>query len=169
MEPLSDDTQKMDRHNAFLRRLYGSSFGVFVVAAWMHRLKRTVKIYPIDAAPFGEDPNKYVDKGDLLVTDEKGENSLLEVKHIQTSFTCQEDWPHPFVIVSNVGSVDRNRGSVKAYVILNKEATHVAIIPASDIDSWEKRDIMSSNTQKVEAFYTCKPSSCVFKFIGDYR
>ena len=67
----------MDRHNAFLRRLYGSSFGVFVVAAWMHRLKRTVKIYPVDAAPFGEDPNKYVDKGDLLVTDEKGKFYFL--------------------------------------------------------------------------------------------
>ncbi len=167
MEQLSGVISKVEKHAAFLRRLYGSSFGVFVVAAWLHSLKRTVTIHPIDSAPFGEDPNKYVDAGDLISTKENGESSLLEVKHINTDFTCLEDWPHKDMIVSNVKAVDRRQGQVTAYIMLSKDANYIAILPGETKGNWKKIKRFAKNTQMEEDYYVCDPAFCKFVFIGE--
>jgi len=134
------------------------------MAAWLHKKGRTVTIPAIRYAPEHKDFLQYVDGGDLIITKEDGTEAVIEVKHLKkTDFTGAHDWPHPIVIVSNIHTVDRNRGRVKTYVLMNRAMTHIATVRADDIDKWQIKKIFASNTQKVESFYTCSPSDCRFQ------
>lgn len=166
MELLSDATKIDEEHKKFLKRLDDSRHALFLMAAWLHKQGYTVTIPAIRYAPEHKDFLQYVDSGDLILTKEDGTQSVIEVKHLKkTDFTNENDWPHPTVIVSNVHTVNRNRGKVKRYVLLNKAMTHIVIINADQIDKWEIRNIFASNTQKFEYFYTCKTSDCKFRSI----
>jgi hypothetical protein len=170
MEPLSDETQRAESHQRFLKRLDGSRPALFKVAEWLHRKGKTVTIPAIRYSPEHREFLKYVDKGDIIITNDDGSQSIVEVKHFkQTKFTCAEDFPHPSVIVSNIYTVQRNRGHISAYLILNKDMTHMIIVKGSKIDEWEIRDIYASNTQKFEKYYTCHPKDCKFISIEEQK
>jgi hypothetical protein len=161
---LSDETQIIDSHEKFLKSLDKSRQSLFVIAAWLHKKGYTVTIPAIRYAPEHKDFPQYVDGGDMILTKEDGTQSVIEVKHLRnTDFTGLHDWPHPAVIVSNIHTVNRNRGRIKTYVIMNRAMTHIATIRADDIDKWQIKKIFASNTQKVESFYTCSPSDCRFQ------
>ena len=170
MEPLSDETQITEPHKRFLKRLDDSRPATFTVAAWLHKKGKTVTIPAIRYAPEHKDFLQYVDSGDIIITEEGGEQSIVEVKHLRkTDFTSAEDFPHPSVIISNVYTVERNRGRIRAYMILNRLMTHMIIVRGKDIDKWEKRNVFASNTQKVEALYTCHPKDCKFISIEEQK
>ena len=159
---MSDETENEREYKAFAKRLDDSSFGVFIVAAWFHKNKRTVRIPPTHIRPFHEKAEKHADNGDLFVEDKDGVESLIEVKHLSRNFTSLEDWPFKDMIVSNAGSVERRRGQVKSYIMLSKDANHIAILMCDTMDQWWKEKRFAHNTQREEHYYVCDPALCKF-------
>lgn len=153
----------MTRHDGFVKRLQGSRAAVFRVAEWLHKHGMTVTVPAIVAAPRNADITDYYDTGDIEVSCPKRGDFKIEVKHLQTDFTSCGDWPYKNTIVSNQGTIDRNDGQIKAYVLVNRLMTHALVVNSDTKDHWEIKAIYASNTQKYENFYQCpmKHVTCV--------
>ena len=162
-----------ENHDAFVNRLKSSRAAVFRVAEWIHRgdnygQGRSVYIPAIRICPPNENPADYFDDGDLFVNDGEKGRLKLEVKHKQKlKFTNHNDYPFKDVFVSNEATVKRNWGTVEAYIIVNDEMTHAIIIPSDTKDKWVIREVVASNTQRLERYYVCPLELVSFRKISE--
>jgi hypothetical protein len=162
-----------ENYDAFVDRLKSSRTAVFRVAEWVHRGDmysdgRSVYIPAIRICPPDGDPADYFDNGDLFVNDGEKGRLKLEVKHRQKlNFTNRFDYPFKDVFVSNINTVDRNWGTVEAYIVVNSEMTHAIIIPSHTKDKWFVREVLASNTQKLERYYVCPLNIVSFRQISE--
>lgn len=139
------------QHERFLMRLRASSDAVLRVAAWLHRLGKTVEVTALTYAPTAADAAKHIDNGDLFVV----RREAVEVKRLGVSFTSREDWPFREAFVANRASVERNEGRVMAYISLNKDMTHAAVIDSNTREHWYLTKVRASNTGNEEQFFAC--------------
>jgi hypothetical protein len=162
-----------ENYDAFVDRLKSSRAAVFRVAEWVHRgdmysKGRSVYIPAIRICPPNENPSDYLDDGDLFVNDGEKGRLKLEVKHKQKlNFTSRFDYPFKDVFVSNVDTVERNWGTVEAYIVVNHEMTHAIIIPNHTRDKWVIREVLASNTKRLERYYVCPLNVVSFRKISE--
>ena len=162
-----------ENYDAFVDRLKSSRAAVFRVAEWVHRGDiyshgRSVYIPAIRICPEGESPADYLDDGDLFITDEEKGKLKLEVKHWKRlNFTSRSDCPYKDVFVSNVDTVERNWGTVEAYIVVSNDMTHAIIIPSHTRDKWVIREVIASNTKRLERFYACPVNLVSFRKISE--
>lgn len=162
-----------ENYDAFVDRLKSSRAAVFRVAEWVHRGDmyspgRSVYIPAIRICPPDEDPADYFDNGDLFVNDGKKGRIKLEVKHKQKlNFIGRQDYPFEDVFVANAETVERNWGTVEAYIVVNAEMTHAIIIPCHTKDKWIVREVFASNTQRLERYYVCPLNLVSFRKISE--
>lgn len=160
-------------YNKFVKYLKLSRVAVFRVAEWIHRgdmhsSGRSVYIPAMRICPPGGTPSDYSDEGDLFVDDEEKGRLKIEVKHRHTlTFTSRFDYPYKDVFVSNINTVDRNWGTVEAYIIVNDDMTHAVIIPCHTKDKWVVREVLASNTQNLEKYYVCPLNLVSFRKISE--
>lgn len=159
----NDARAQSQQHERFLTRLRASSDAVLRVASWLHRLGKTVEISALTYAPTAADAVKHIDDGDLFVI----RREAVEVKHLGVSFTSREDWPFREVFVANRASVERKEGRVMAYVSLNKEMTHAAVIKATTRKHWYLTAVRASNTGNEEQFFACPLEYVWFTALAD--
>ena len=77
----------------------------------------------------------YQDNGDIRIS------LRIEVKGINTNFTCKEDFPYSHMFVCAKHSWDFTNPKPFGYIIYNKEQTHFAFIPGSTHSSWSVNTI----------------------------
>ena len=134
-----------DQHSKFVVRLAESRRAVFRVGEWLNYRGHDLFI------------PKHIDRGDIrIISKSEGvPDHVIEVKHTQVEFTCENDYPHSFPIVSNMASVERNRGNIFAYIVLSKDMKFGIIMRAKFSEHWFPRKIRAGNTGNVEDFYMC--------------
>lgn len=142
-----------EKHARFLERLRGSSPAVFAVAAYMHEHGFDLMIPAKRYTPSVEQHMDYVDSGDIMSKKGDREWERIEVKGIDTQFTCREDWPHKCMIVSNKKAVDRADPLPRAYVVVSRDLAHCAIIRNTTRDRWREKELTPKTTNVPEMFY----------------
>ena len=156
-----------DRHEKFVKRLFGSRGAVFRVGEWLSRGGYAVMIPPIVAAQAHENPADFYDEGDLFRKRKGGVWERIEVKGSGYDFTDNNSWPYQSMIVSNKAAVERGAGDVVAYVILSANWDWVAIIKSDTREHWQVANLYASNTEKREDFYLCPADKVIFCKITD--
>jgi hypothetical protein len=124
--------RQQENHQRFLNHLDGSAGGVWAVAQWLASRGHAVRVNPNTRAPHRADWREHVDAGDLEIS------LRIEVKHLRYHFTCAEDWPFGnFFIVCAKHQWDKARPRPYAYVSLNPEGTHAAIVRGDTFRDWK--------------------------------
>lgn len=135
-------------YEAFIRRLDKSRMSTFLVAEYLHKRGYTVHIPAFDYRPLGSNWQDHVDNGDLYVWKERDDMLRIDVKHINRQFTCREDFPHSHIFVADARAIKRADPKPSAYIVVNKAATHIAIIWWKTSSVWEEHQVFASNTQR---------------------
>lgn len=137
----------------FFGSLDNSVPAVFIFAEHLHRQGITVLIYGLKKRGINGVPHDYKDEGDLFIVHDDGTKDRIEVKNIDTQFTCREDFPFPSIIVSNKNRVDKTKHEVKRWVIISKDRKHFASINVNTQNTWAAKDLFAKNSKQKEWFY----------------
>jgi hypothetical protein len=135
---------------------------VFRIAEWLYTKGWSVKIPATRYAPYGSNSFDYVDDGDLYIQ-QNGDWKRIDVKHINTNFTNAKDWPYDKVIISGKLPIERADPFPTAYIIVNKQMTHVGIIWDKTKAHWYEEKIFASNYGRDEDFYVCQVEHVDFR------
>tara|TARA_R100000808_G_C2100421_1_gene117684 strand:+ start:84 stop:557 length:474 start_codon:yes stop_codon:yes gene_type:complete len=125
-----------ENHKKFLNHLDDSTESVFISALYLYKKGCSVKINAMEKASSHKDWKSCRDDGDLEVY--KNNNKYrVEVKGLSADFTCAEDWKYgnKFIVCAK-HSYDQAKTKPYAYMILNKNRTHVAIVKTTTKNDW---------------------------------
>ncbi|QDP46884.1 MAG: hypothetical protein GOVbin406_73 [Prokaryotic dsDNA virus sp.] len=150
----------MENHERFLSHLDKSSEAVFAAAAFLHKKGLDVRINATRRASSHSEWKKYRDDGDIYAYDKKGNSYRVEAKGLSCDFTSVRDWKFKDFMVCAKHSFDSASPKPYAYIILNKNKTHAAIVRSSTSSCWEtvsRKDSRYDNV--VQEFYTCPMGS----------
>lgn len=151
-----------ENHEKFKERLINSVSDVFIVGEFLHRKGYTIEIPALKIRKEHENPDDFVDDGDIFIIHKNGNKSRIEVKGISTQFTGVHDFPHKFMIVSAKKRIDTIGPSVKRWIILSKDKIHYGSISWKSRETWKPVELYAQNTQKKEWFYVAPLSSVKF-------
>jgi hypothetical protein len=140
-----------DQHARFQDRVRGSRQAVFLVARWQHELGRTVEVPPLRVAPTAAEHENYIDDGDLFAF----ERHRIEVKHLDTDFSCAEDWPYQHFFVGRTASVDRAHDA-KIFALVSRDLRYRAVVNIKETrPKWYPIEAVAHNTGNRERYYCC--------------
>jgi hypothetical protein len=103
-------------------------------------------------APSWEARGAYRDHGDIHLRKRDGTWGIVEVKWLNTSFTCRADWPHRYVFI---GSTNSARRDALMHVMVNKEGTHAARILLSSAPYWGEVVVYDRVYQQPDEKFEC--------------
>lgn len=147
----------MKTDEEFLTALADSQTAVDTVAAFLAGKGAAVTVQPMRVRPTFEERFDYQDSGDIHI------NQRIEVKHKQTDFTCLDDFPFPTIITDSVYKVDTIPwGHLHSYVIVNRAATHAALIPALTRKHWAPIVVWDSKEREQRQYYACPKNFATF-------
>jgi hypothetical protein len=138
-------------HSLFLKFLDESHAAVWRVAGWLKERGFPVVVMPITKAKTRSEWQDHSDSGDLYI------QQRVEVKRLTANFTGQHDWPFgdKFIVCSR-HSFDRAKPKPYAYVILNSDMTHAAIVKTDTRDKWTVSTRTDSRfVDHTQEFYFC--------------
>jgi hypothetical protein len=158
---------EVNNHEKFLSHLDFSAEALFIIALFLHRKGFDVWINGLKKASRHKDWKEFKDDGDLYVV-HKGSMYRIEVKGLSCSFTGLHNWPYRDFIVCAKHSFDNAIQKPYAYMILNKERTHIGIVKSSTRSSWEVVERQDNRYENItQTFYTCPLSVIEWKSIFD--
>lgn len=131
---------------AFLKRLDSSRHSVFAVAEYLHRAGYDVTIPAFDYRPPNSNWEDHTDNGDMYIWREQEERQRIDVKHVNLEFTCTQDFPYDRMLVSDIRAIKRADPFPLAYIIVNKNCTHMGIVWAKTKEHWKPYTFHASNT-----------------------
>lgn len=120
----------MNDHERFKKHLMNSQKCVWKASKSLSDIGLPVTIEPTFYSDSYDNRLYYQDNGDIRIS------LRIEVKGINTSFTCQDDFPYSHMFVCAKHSWDFSNPKPFGYIIYNKEQTHFAFIPGSTHSSW---------------------------------
>lgn len=141
----------------FEKSLNSSVGPVFAFAEFLHRKGVTIEIPGLKKRGFNGVPNDYKDNGDLFIINPNGERLRIEIKALNTEFTCRADFPYKFLIVANKIPVDRANGEISNWIMISKDRKHFASISKDTRDSWVEKELWAKNSRQYEWFYVTDP------------
>lgn len=135
-------------HEKFLKHLTASRAAVWRVARWLWSRGYPVRMNATAAAPDASLWEEYADQGDLEIC------LTVEVKHLASNqFTCKEDYPYDQAIICAVHSYNHKHPRPFAYILVNAEMTHGAIVYSSTKDLWSTKTIHDSRYNNSQVCY----------------
>ena len=135
-------------HARFLEHLDASNPAVFQCAKFFYDKGIQVAISPMTKSKDYNDRLNHTDDGDLYI------QQRIEVKGLSRDFTDGSDWPFKDFIVCAAHSYDRAKPKPYAYMILNKNRTHVAIVYGKSRPHWTTKFIKDSRYEDLtQEFY----------------
>lgn len=140
-----------ENHQRFLKHLAASNDGVWRVAQWLQQKGYPVTVNPMTQAKTRAEWKDHRDEGDLTVA------MRVEVKHLSAQFTCMNDWPFKdkFIVCAR-HSYDQAKQKPYAYVCMNRDKTHAAIVPGSTRSKWYVEERQDRRYEGVtQEFYLC--------------
>ena len=153
-------------HERFLKHLDDSIEAMWICAKYLYNWGYPVKINPMTKSKTHGEWRTHIDKGDLEIVVE-GVPQRIEVKGLSASFTRKEDWKFPDFIICAAHSWDIADPKPLAYMLLNKERTHAAIVYGRDSATWikaKKRDHRYTDYQ--QEFYFSPLEQVVWKSLA---
>ena len=142
---------KTNDDRKFAKHLIESQDAVWQVARWLQSKGNAVTVNPTFITPSHDQWEDYADSGDLLIT------QRIEVKRLSASFTCKEDWPFKdkFIVCAK-HAWDRALQKPYAFIYLNKEQTHIAVLKGDTHKSWTHSKRTDSRYENMtQEFYFC--------------
>ena len=135
-------------HARFLEHLDASNPAVFQCAKFFYDKGIQVAITPMTKSKDYNDRLNHTDDGDLYI------QQRIEVKGLSRDFTDGSDWPFDDFIVCAAHSYDRAKPKPYAYMILNRNRTHVAIVYGKSRPHWTTKFIKDSRYEDLtQEFY----------------
>ncbi len=123
--------------------LKGSKKYVRIAAEWFAAKGFPVIVEPTFVRPDSSERSEYADHGDLRII------QRVEVKHREKlTFTCAGDFPYPTIIVDVAHAWDNAHPKPYVYMILNRDATHMALVYGRHFKQWTKEMIHSRNRDR---------------------
>ena len=144
-----------ETHKKFLSHLDDSTEAVFIVALHLYNKGLDVRINAMQKAKSHKEWKSCKDDGDLYVY-KNNKSYRIEVKGSGSDFECAKDWKYNSFIVCAKHSYDQAEPKPYAYMILNKERTHVAIVKTSTKNKWYSEYKMDRRYDNYgQEFYFC--------------
>lgn len=140
---------------AFLRRLDKSRHSVFLVAEYLHKSGYNVHIPAFDYRPTDSNWEDHTDNGDLYIWKEKEQQHRIDVKHRNLDFTGKDDFPYDRIFVSDIRAIRRATPFPLAYVIVNKNCTHIGVVWARTKPHWTEETFFAKNTDMTATAMAC--------------
>lgn len=140
-----------ENHKKFLKHLDDSADTVFTCAKYFYNKGIPVEISPMTKAKNHGEWKSHADNGDLLIS------QRIEVKGLSHDFTCADDWKFgkEFIICAK-HSWDLANPKPYAYMICNRERTHVAIVYGRTKDKWTTKTVQDSRyNEYTQECYLC--------------
>ena len=131
---------------AFLKRLDSSRHSVFAVAKYLHHAGYNVSIPAFDYRPPNSNWEDHTDNGDMYIWREQEDQQRIDVKHVNLEFTCTQDFPYDRMLVSDIRAINRADPFPLAYIIVNKNCTHMGVVWAKTKEHWKPYTFHASNT-----------------------
>jgi len=153
------------RHQKFLEKLRASEIARFFVGMWLSSLGFEITLHPQKYAPTHEQWRDYSDDGDIEAKDSDGNKYRIEVKERTLSFTCKENFPYPDIFVCTVHSWENAQIKPSAFISLNQELTHIAIVYAHSFKEWDTRDVWDKQFGRDQTCYVAPKSAVTFREI----
>jgi len=138
-------------HTRFIEHLDASNPTVFQCAKFFYDKGIQVAISPMSKSKGYDDRLDHTDDGDLFI------QQRIEVKGLSADFTNGSDWPfRDEFIVCAAHSYDRAKPKPYAYMILNRNRTHVAIVYGKSRPQWTTKRIKDGRYEDMtQEFYLC--------------
>jgi hypothetical protein len=135
----------------FVADLMESQESVQLVADWLRGSGYRVWMPELRIRPDAAVRSAYSDHGDLLIAER------VEVKRRpDLSFTCAADYPYRGGIIVDVcHSWDKASPRPLAYVILDNDASHAAIVPRHTASQWQRVRRFDRERGREREFYIC--------------
>ena len=158
---MTDELRQRD-HERFVKHLDASSEAVFKCAEYLYLRGVQVAICPMTKSKGYDDRLDHQDNGDLYI------QQRIEVKHSSRDFTCIADWPFTDFIVCARHSYDNANPKPYAYMILNAEKTHVAVVYGRLKAQWWVKTLTDKRYEDMtQEFYMCKPEIVEIKTLHE--
>lgn len=148
-----------ENHKKFLKHLDDSVDSVFIASRYLYDKGLDVRINSMRKAKNHKEWKEFKDDGDLFVY-KKDKQFRVEVKGLSCNFTNSKDWPFRDFIVCAKHSYDISKVKPFAYIILNQNRTHIAIVKTNTFSNWNVVSRKDNRYQDVtQDFYTCPLNS----------
>ena len=147
----------------FLSHLDTSTTAVFTAALYFYEKGLDVRIGGLRKCDSYSNYMNFVDDGDMFIY-RNGEKYRIEVKNLSAQFTCAEDWPFKDFMVCAKNAYDYATPKPYAYMIFNKDRTHMAIVKGDTHNHWgvvSRTDSRYKNYK--QDFYICDLKHIQFK------
>lgn len=143
---------------AFLEAFEESQKYVEIVAEWLRGKGYDAQVKPSEVRPSFDQRMQYQDSGDIEI------RKRVEVKHRNIPFTSRYDFPYSTVFVDEVYKIDRvpSKKQLAAYIILNKDATHAAIVDPATSEMWVVEEKFDPTHGEVRPTFACPVSLVQF-------
>ena len=125
-----------ENHKKFLNHLDKSSDPVFIVARYIYDQGFDVRINALQKAKRYADWKQYKDDGDIYMYKDL-DVYRIEVKQYSKDFTGSHDYPYPNVLICAKHSYDNATPKPYAYMLLNKNRTHMGIVNTETFPDWK--------------------------------
>lgn len=144
---------------------------VELAAEWLRKVGCVAEVQPLKVRPDASKMGDYADDGDIHLIRANGKTARAEVKHRGLHFTSLRDYPYPTVIVDNAHTFDNAKKKPELYVIINKLATHGALIRVEfSRHAWVKTVKMDRGKNRNRTLYECPKELCeFFDFAAPHR
>ena len=154
-------------HKEFLTRLDQSRKSTFLVAEYLHRSGYNAEIPAFDYRDQHTNWLDHVDDGDLFIQKSNGPRHRIDVKHVSFRFTSQKDVRVQNLFVADVRAIERANPFPLAYISVNNQCTHMAIIWAKTKPLWDVHEVFASNTGKMITVMRCPVDQIDFRSFND--
>lgn len=147
-----------ENHQRFLKHLDESADGVLTAAKWFNKKGYAVTLHPSSSSEKYADRMKHVDAGDLFI------QQRVEVKVRGIDFTCAADYPFKDgVYVCAQHSFDNAVPKPYAYILMNRDKTHAAIVMGASHKQWMVKEVQDSRYKDyAQNTYVCPLSAVHF-------
>jgi hypothetical protein len=151
----------------FVRSLKQSHQVSIQVKDWLIKRGYDVSVKTTYVRPNFESRHDYVDKGDIILSGE----GRIEVKYRQNLyFTDRGSYKYPTVFVDELRKIDKpDAEPLVAYIIVNSQRTHVAIIAADTRQKWTTIKRYDGRIGDHRRFCECPKEHVAFLCMNDYR
>ena len=152
-----------ENHKKFQKHLSKSQEHVDFAAQWLSSRGHKVHKPNTTVADSHSDWQNHADDGDLLVKiKSKGEWNRVEIKKLSADFTSAKDWPFkPHFIVCAKHSFDRAKKKPYAFLIFNKNMSHLACVMSKYQNQWTSQDRKDSRYTDVSQKFYLSPLNLV--------
>jgi hypothetical protein len=96
-----------------------------------------------------------------------GTRHRIDIKHVSFRFTSKKNVRVQKLFVADIRAIERANPFPLAYISVNNQCTHMAIIWAKTKPLWDVHEVFASNTGKMITVMRCPVDQIDFRSFND--